>query len=87
VDLYDLPYLQSLAEKYPWLSLVPVCSDDPGWGGEEGTVAEALQRFGPWRDHDFFVSGSPQMVRGTLRALTQMAVPHTRIKYDAFADL
>ena len=42
-DLYDLPYLQALAEAYPWLSIVPVCSHDPDWGGEEGTVAEALR--------------------------------------------
>src|SRR5581483_5795899 len=55
-DLYDLPYLQELTETYPWLSVIPLCSNDSGWGGEEGTVAEALQRFGPWNDHDFFVS-------------------------------
>lgn len=85
-DLYDLPFLQGLAEAYPWLSLVPLCSNDTGWGGEEGTVAEALQRYGPWQDHDFFVSGSPAMVRVTLRTLAQMSVPHTRIKYDAFAE-
>jgi NAD(P)H-flavin reductase len=85
-DLYDLPFLQSLAEAYPWLSIVPVCSHDPGWGGEEGTVAEAAARYGPWREHDFFVSGSPGMVKSTLRALAQMKIPHGRIRYDSFND-
>ncbi|HCU48679.1 MAG TPA: flavohemoprotein [Micromonosporaceae bacterium] len=85
-DLYDLAHLQNLATSYPWLSVVPICSNDQGWGGEEGTVAEALSRFGPWREHDFFVSGSPAMVRSTLRALGQLQVPHTRIRYDAFSD-
>ncbi|MFD0595114.1 globin domain-containing protein [Catellatospora coxensis] len=85
-DLYDLASLQELAAAYPWLSIVPVCSDDPGWGGEEGSVADALARFGPWMEHDFFVSGSPNMVRGTLRALSQLKVPQTRIRYDAFSE-
>ena len=28
-DLYDLPALNRLAGRYPWLSVVPACSDDP----------------------------------------------------------
>ncbi|WP_117211156.1 globin domain-containing protein [Allorhizocola rhizosphaerae] len=85
-DLYDLEYLQRLAQAYPWISLVPVCSHDREWGGEEGTVAAAVSRSGPWRAHDFFLSGSPPMIRSTLRVLTQLQVPYTRIKYDAFSD-
>jgi NAD(P)H-flavin reductase/hemoglobin-like flavoprotein len=85
-DLYDLDHLRELATAYPWMNIVPVCSHDYGWGGEEGTVAEALHRFGPWKDHDFFVSGSPGMVRTSLRQLTQLQVPHTRIRYDSFSD-
>jgi NAD(P)H-flavin reductase/hemoglobin-like flavoprotein len=85
-DLYDLAYLRELATGYPWINVVPVCSHDPGWGGEEGTVAEALQRFGPWREHDFYVSGSPGMVRTTLRQLAQMQVPHIRVRYDSFSE-
>lgn len=85
-DLYDLPYLQELAKSCPWLSVVPVCSHDPGWDGERGTVAEAIARYGPWREHDFFISGSPQMIRGTFRVLSQLQVPHTRIRFDAFSD-
>jgi ferredoxin-NADP reductase len=37
-------------------------------------------------EHDFFVSGSPNMVRGTLRSLSQLKVPQTRIRYDAFSE-
>ncbi len=85
-DLYDLESLRQLASAYPWVSLVPVCSHDQGWGGEEGTLAEAVERYGPWKDHVFFVSGSPAMVRSTLRKLNQMRVPHTRIRFDAFSD-
>jgi NAD(P)H-flavin reductase len=45
-----------------------------------------VRRYGPWQDHDFYVSGSPQMVRATLHALNELQVPGMRIKYDAFAD-
>jgi hypothetical protein len=33
-----------------------------------------------------FVSGSPAMVKATLRTLAEMQVPAIRIKYDAFGD-
>lgn len=85
-DLYDLASLQRLAELCPWLSVVPVCSHDPHWGGEEGTVAEAVARLGPWGEHDFYCSGSPAMIRSSLRTLTQLQVPHTRVRYDAFTE-
>jgi NAD(P)H-flavin reductase/hemoglobin-like flavoprotein len=85
-DLYDLPELNRLAARYPWLSVVPACSDDPGFTGERGDISEVLGRYGPWPDHDFFVSGSASMVRATLRTLAEMQVPSVRIKYDAFGD-
>ncbi|MBB5871150.1 NAD(P)H-flavin reductase [Allocatelliglobosispora scoriae] len=85
-DLYDLPALQRMAAAYPWLQLVPVCSADPGWGGEEGLISEAVTRFGPWQEHDFYVSGSPPMVRSTLRSLTELQVSSMRIRYDAFSE-
>jgi NAD(P)H-flavin reductase/hemoglobin-like flavoprotein len=86
-DLYDLPALNRLATVYPWLSVVPACSEDSGYHGETGNINEVMARFGPWQDHDFFVCGSPSMVRTTLRTLAEMQVPSIRVKYDAFADL
>ena len=85
-DLYDLGDLQRLAAVYPWLSLMPVCSHDSGWGGEEGLLSEVVRRYGPWQDHDFYLSGSPAMIRSTLRAVSELQVPSIRVKYDAFAD-
>jgi hypothetical protein len=32
------------------------------------------------------VAGSASMVNATLRRLTEMRIPSTRIKYDAFTD-
>jgi NAD(P)H-flavin reductase/hemoglobin-like flavoprotein len=85
-DLYDMDELNKLAARYPWLTLVPACSDDPGFSGEQGNISEVVARYGPWNEHDFFVSGSTQMVKSTLRTLAELQVPSLRIKYDAFGD-
>ena len=85
-DLYDLDALNHLAARYPWLSVVPACSEDPGFTGEQGTIADVVSRYGPWQEHDFFVSGSPAMVKGTLRRLAELQIPSVRISYDTLGD-
>jgi NAD(P)H-flavin reductase/hemoglobin-like flavoprotein len=85
-DLYDLPELNRLAARYPWLSVVPACSDDEGFTGEQGNISDLIARYGPWADHDFFVAGPSTMVRASLRALAEMQVPSVRIKYDTFGE-
>jgi NAD(P)H-flavin reductase/hemoglobin-like flavoprotein len=86
-DLYDLDALNELASRHPWLQLVPACSEDPTWDGEQGNVSDIVARYGPWNNHDFFVSGSPSMVKATMRTLAELQVPSMRIKYDAFGDM
>jgi NAD(P)H-flavin reductase/hemoglobin-like flavoprotein len=85
-DLYDLAELNKLAARYPWLSVVPACSDDSSFVGEQGNVSDVVARYGPWDEHDFFVSGSTAMVKSTLRTLAELKVPAVRIKYDTFGD-
>jgi NAD(P)H-flavin reductase/hemoglobin-like flavoprotein len=84
-ELYDLPDLAQLAARHPWLSVVPVCGDDPFFVGERGDVHQALARLGPWPDHEFFVCGPPAMVRATLGTLSTMAVPPSLIQYDTLS--
>ncbi|NJC69117.1 flavohemoprotein [Planosporangium thailandense] len=86
-DLYDLETLLAAAERFPWLQVIPACSNDPGWGGEEGNISDVVGRYGPWDNHDVFVSGSPDMVKATMRTLAELRVPSIRIKYDAFGDM
>ena len=86
-DLYDLADLNRLAARYPWLSVVSAVSEDPGYGGEQGNISDVVARYGPWKEHDFFVSGSPAMVKATLRRLAELQIPSIRIKYDAFGDM
>jgi NAD(P)H-flavin reductase/hemoglobin-like flavoprotein len=80
--LYDLADLARLAARYPWLSLVPACSNTRRYSGERGKISDVLARYGPWNGHEFFVSGPPLMLRATLRRLTEMRVPAERIRYD-----
>jgi len=85
-DFYDREHLDRIAEKYPWLTVVRAASEDPDYPGERGAIPDVVSRHGPWRNHDFYVAGSAPMVNATLRRLTEMQVPSTRIKYDAFTD-
>jgi NAD(P)H-flavin reductase len=83
-DLYDLAELNRMAARYPWLSVVTACSDDPSFAGEHGQIADVVARYGPWSEHDFFVSGSGEMVKTTLKTLAELQIPSIRIKYDTF---
>jgi NAD(P)H-flavin reductase/hemoglobin-like flavoprotein len=85
-DLYDLPELNRMAARYPWLSVVPAVSEDPSFPGEQGKIADVVGRYGPWEEHEFFVCGAPGMVKSTLRRLAELHVPSIRIKYDTFGD-
>ncbi|WIM96440.1 FAD-binding oxidoreductase [Actinoplanes oblitus] len=85
-DLYDLADLNRLAARYPWLSVVTACSEDPTFPGEQGNISDIVARYGPWNEHDFFVSGSGSMVKATLKTLAELQVPSMRIKYDSFSD-
>lgn len=82
--LYDLAALAELAVCRPWLRLVPVVSDDPGYQGERGLLADVLARRGQWDDHDFVLSGSPAMLRATVAALHGRGVPAARIHHDPY---
>ncbi|WP_434742109.1 globin domain-containing protein [Micromonospora sp. SH-82] len=86
-DLYALPGLQKLVAEHQWLSVTPACSEGTDFDGEQGLVSDVLSRFGPWTDHDCYVSGSARMVRATLRALAEDEVPPAHIRYDTFGNL
>jgi len=66
---------------------VTACSDDPTYPGEQGNISEVVARYGPWNEHDFFVSGSGPMVKATLKTLAELQVPSIRIKYDSFSEM
>lgn len=81
-DLYDMGPLHRLAAMNPWLTVVPVVSEDISFAGEQGQLPDAVARRGTWADHDVFVSGSPAMTRATVARLAALGVPSDRVRFD-----
>ncbi|MGC5033871.1 globin domain-containing protein [Micromonospora sp. DT229] len=86
-DLYGLDGLRELVGAHPWLSVTAACSDDPDFDGEHGDISEVVARYGPWTNHDCYISGSAAMVRSTLRVLAADDVPPQHTRYDTFGTL
>jgi NAD(P)H-flavin reductase/hemoglobin-like flavoprotein len=86
-DLYDLPAMQELASRYPWLTVVPAVSEDFDYQGENANLPDVVGRHGTWYSHDIFAAGSPDMIKATVAKFRELQVPADRIKYDAFGDL
>ncbi|OKP02669.1 NAD(P)H-flavin reductase [Xenorhabdus eapokensis] len=63
--LYDLGELQSLSERYPNLTVVPVVEQvDEHWRGRTGTVLSAvLEDFGSLANHDIYIAGRFEMAK------------------------
>ncbi|MGW1072388.1 globin domain-containing protein [Streptomyces sp. NPDC002537] len=85
-DLYDIDTMLRLQRSHPWLSVRPVVGEGPvrGLGGQLPYIA---RQYGPWRDHDAYLSGPPGMIRCGVDALTRMGMPSHRIRHDAVDGL
>lgn len=95
-DLYDLPTLVELASTAPWLTIQPVSEEDedPWWAGprqelprtlhrrQTGTLVDAVTRWGSWADRRVIVSGSPDMLRATVRGMVEAGTPRENISFD-----
>ncbi|HEY6275237.1 MAG TPA: globin domain-containing protein [Streptosporangiaceae bacterium] len=85
-DLYDLPDLERLAGCCPFLELIPVVSDEPGYGGLRGTLPEVTARHLTPETGDVFISGPPPMVTATAAVVAERA-PGARIHFDPPAQV
>jgi NAD(P)H-flavin reductase/hemoglobin-like flavoprotein len=85
-DLYDLSDLRLLESAYPWVRVLPVLSDQPGFPGLRGTPADVLDHLdgwdGGWDDRDAYVAGPVPMVRRTVAALQRLGMPLERVHHD-----
>lgn len=84
-DLYALEALRRLAATNPWLTVRPVVEHGetpPGF--EQGTLADAVTRYGAWSGHDILVSGSPAMIRATVSRMLVAGTSLDQIRYDPF---
>lgn len=89
-DLYDIDTMLQLERSLPWLSVRPVVSEGPASGPSRnisGKIPDAVRQYGPWREHDAYVSGPPGMIRSGVDALVGVGVPSDRIRHDAMEEL
>jgi NAD(P)H-flavin reductase/hemoglobin-like flavoprotein len=81
-ELYDLPDLVRMQAGFPWLRVLPVVSDDPGFDGMRGHLPAVLDRFHSPADHDVYLCGPATMVNECVRRLQQDGVPLSHIHRD-----
>jgi len=86
-DLYDLPAMQELASRYPWLTVVPAVSEDFDYTGEHANLPDVIARNGSWYSHDVFAAGSPDMIKATVAKFRELRVPPERIRFDSYGEL
>jgi len=66
----DQKETEALLEKYPHLSLVPICSTpDDSWNGKTGHVQDHLDLFSDGSEIDVYICGPPKMVSRTIPLL------------------
>lgn len=82
--LYDLPDLEKLAARCPWLTVVPAVSREPGYQGERGSLPDVVARSGTWREHDAYISGPTGMVEATKQQLLAQGMPLDQIRVEDF---
>jgi NAD(P)H-flavin reductase/hemoglobin-like flavoprotein len=82
-DLYDLEDLQLLESAYPLLRVIPVLSDEPGYGGLTGMLPDVVHGHGDsvFSAAEAYVCGPPQMVRRAT-ALLSASIPAVQLHYD-----
>jgi NAD(P)H-flavin reductase/hemoglobin-like flavoprotein len=83
-ELYDLPDLEKMAARWPWLTVTAAVSADPGYQGECGTVADVAGRRVQLTGRDAYVCGSPAMVGATVSRLESLGMPRERIYVEDF---
>jgi NAD(P)H-flavin reductase/hemoglobin-like flavoprotein len=84
VELYDLPDLEKMAARWPWLTVTPAVSADPDYRGECGTVADVIGRRVQLAERDAYVCGSSAMVAATVSRLESLGMPRERIYVEDF---
>jgi NAD(P)H-flavin reductase/hemoglobin-like flavoprotein len=82
--LYDLPGLEKLGARSPWLTITPCVSADPGYQGERGMLPDVVARSGAWADHDAYLAGPTLMVEAMTARLTSLGVPAAQIHVEDF---
>jgi NAD(P)H-flavin reductase len=80
-DLYDLEDLQLLESACPWLRVIPVLSDEPGYNGLSGMLPDVVGRSGLFENTEAYICGPAPMVTQTA-ALLAASIPASQLHHD-----
>jgi NAD(P)H-flavin reductase/hemoglobin-like flavoprotein len=82
--LYDLADLEKMAAQWPWLTVTPAVSGEPGYRGETGTVADVVGRRVRLADHDAYICGSAAMTTATVSRMRSLGMPQNQIYVEDY---
>lgn len=82
-ELYGFDDMLRLAQRHHWLSIRGAVSEEyvPGI---RGSLPEVLAEYGPWFQHDVYLSGPASMVVAATETLTLGGTSPERIHHDPF---
>ncbi|MFJ3586749.1 globin domain-containing protein [Streptomyces sp. NPDC090127] len=82
-ELYGVDDMLRMAQRHHWLTVRAAVSDEyiPGI---RGSLPEVLTEYGPWYQHDVFLSGPAAMVTSARETLALGGTSADRIHYDPF---
>jgi NAD(P)H-flavin reductase len=81
--LYDLPRLEQIAARHPWLTVVPVVSSERS-PRHNGTLTDTVMRSGNWSGHDAYLAGPTEMVQDSAARLAAAGMPVVQIHVEDF---
>ncbi|MFJ8016144.1 globin domain-containing protein [Streptomyces sp. NPDC096339] len=82
-ELYGVDDMLRLSQRHHWLTFRGAVSHEyiPGI---RGSLPEVLAEYGPWHQHDVYLSGPAPMVVSAVETLTLGGTPPDRIHHDPF---
>ncbi|QGV77461.1 globin domain-containing protein [Streptomyces ficellus] len=82
-ELYGVDDMLRMAQRHHWLTIRGAVSDEytPGL---RGSLPEVLAEYGPWFEHDVYLSGPPRMIVSARETLTLHGTLPERIHHDPF---
>lgn len=85
-DLFPVGQMARLGQGLPNVHVAGVVSDEPGYVGLKGRVAEVVPGLAPWAamEFDVLLSGPPKMTDDALRGFVAAGVPEARIHFDPY---
>ncbi|MGW7433397.1 globin domain-containing protein [Streptomyces sp. NPDC054861] len=82
-ELYGVDDMLRMAQRHHWLTVRGAVSDEY-IAGIRGSLPEVLAEYGPWYQHDVFLSGPAAMVASAKERLVYDGTPPERIHHDPF---